>query len=432
MNILYVSQYFPPEGCAPAARVHDLACQWGSSGHSVRVLTGFPNHPDGVLHPAYRRKWLRGFARERNGSMEVYRTWLFPAPNRGLWGRSANYVSFGLSASVVGPMIVPNGGIVIGTSPQLLVGAAGLFISASRKVPFVFEVRDLWPESLVAVGQTTPDSFLYSFLRRLAHLLYTRADHIVVDGKWKRAALIDLGIPPAKIDVIPNGVSDEFCLEPEAETTRQIRREIRCENNWTDRFVVMYSGTVGMAHGLETILLAADRLRNHREIIFVIVGDGAERKNFIDRIRDLQLPNVVYLGKQPRERIPAFLASADACLVPLKRSPAFRTAIPSKMFEGMGAGKPVLLAVEGEAEELLTEARAGIALRPESAEDMAAAVVKLWQLPELCRELGTNGRRAVMSNFSRNKQAATYIDILANVMHFHKGKKMRPRYATAD
>jgi colanic acid biosynthesis glycosyl transferase WcaI len=432
MNILYVSQYFPPEGCAPAARVHDLACQWSRLGHSVRVLTGFPNHPDGVLHPAYRQRWLRGFNRESDASVDVYRSWLFPAPNRGVWGRSANYGSFCLSASLVGPMIVQNGGIVIATSPQLLVGAAGLFISASRKVPFVFEVRDLWPESLVAVGQTTPNSFLYSFLKRLANMLYARADHIVVDGKWKRAALVDLGISPSKIDVIPNGVSDKFCLDPEAVSTRQIRQKIRCENNWTDQFVVMYSGTIGMAHGLETILLAADRLRNRCEIVFVILGDGAERESFIGRIRDMQLPNVVYLGKQPRERIPAFLASADACLVPLKRSTAFRTAIPSKMFEGMGAGKPVLLAVEGEAEELLIEARAGIALRPESPEDIAAAVLKLWQDPELCQDFGTNGRRAVINNFSRNKQAATYLDVLAKVLHDHKRRKTHPRYAIVD
>lgn len=437
MNILYISQYFPPEACAPAARVDDFAREWARAGHHIRVLTGFPNHPEGVLHYGYRRQWRKGFSREEREGVKVYRTWLYPAPNRGLWGRAANYCSFAVSAALVGPWIAPRGGVVIATSPQLLVGGAGYMVARARRLPFVFEVRDLWPQSIEAVGAAPTSSLLYRSLQRLADFLYLHADQIVVDGEWKRGTLIAAGVRPEKIAVVRNGVGDDFCLDPESLVGQALREHTRRELRMTDRFVVAYVGTLGMAHGLETVLLAAERLRDWHDVVFLLIGEGAEREQLVQRSRELRLTNVYYLGKQPREKVPAYLAAADVCVVPLRRREIFKTAIPSKMFEAMAAAKPVILGVEGEAKEILLDARAGIAVPPDDSDALVKAILRLLERPELARALGANGRRAVREKYSRQQQATAYLELLAGLVNTPRrhpvSERLRPpEPASAD
>jgi glycosyltransferase involved in cell wall biosynthesis len=415
LEILYISQYFTPECCAPAARVDDLTREWARLGHRVRVLTGFPNHPEGVLHPDYRRHWRRGLYKERHGDVEVYRTWLYPAPNRGVWGRAANYASFALSATVVGPWITPRKSVVIATSPQLLVGVAGYLVARARRLPFVFEVRDLWPQSIDAVGATGQRSLLYRTLDGVANFLYRRADRIVLDGEWKRRELVAQGVPAEKTAVIRNGVAEDFALDPESEAAREVRRKVRREQSWDGKFVVVYVGTLGMAHGLETVLHAANRLRECPQVAFVLIGEGAERDRLTRQAHELSLENVTFLRKHPREMIPAFLTAADACLVPLRRKEVFKTAIPSKMFEAMAAAKPIMLGVEGEAREILCEAQAGVAFPPEDSHALAEAIHALRNQPELCRNLGKNGRRAVLEKYSRRSQAKAYLRLLSDL-----------------
>jgi glycosyltransferase involved in cell wall biosynthesis len=415
LNILYVSQYFPPECCAPAVRVDELTRAWAAAGLRASVLTGFPNHPDGVLDPAYRRRWLRGWAWEERNDVRVFRTWLYPAANRGLWKRAANYASFALSASLTGPWVARSPGIVIGTSPQLLVGAAAFVIARLRRLPFVFEVRDLWPESLKAVGQAEPASRLYQGIASLAAFLYRNADGIVVDGEWKRRALGDAGVPGEKISVIRNGVSRDFLPDPGSAEAKYARFRLRTELGIQGCFVVLYAGTLGMAHRLETVTEAADRLRERRDIKFVVAGDGAERSRLESLVRERCLGNVLYVGRQSHERMPDFLAAADACLVPLRRSDVFKTAIPSKMFEAMAAAKPVILGVEGESREILLEAQAGIPIAPEDPEALANSILHLQQAPGRARMLGLNGRRAVLEKYAREQQAAAYLELLREI-----------------
>lgn len=415
MQILYVSQYFPPEVCVPATRVDEFTREWAARGHEVRVLTGFPNHPEGVLHAEYRRAWRRGFAREDRQGVRVYRTWLFPAANRGLWGRLANYTSFALSAAVTGPWVARCHSVVIATSPQLLVGAAGYIIARSRGLPFVFEFRDLWPQSIDAVGSAGKGSFLYRALERLASYLYGHADCIVVDGERKRELLIDLGVRK-RIEVIRNGVTEDFCPDPESREARQDRERIRRQLGLTNEFVLLYAGTLGMAHGLDTVLQAAASLREHKDLVFLVIGEGAEREQFSRQAAELQLANVQYLGKKPRAEIPGFLAAADACLVPLRRKEVFKTAIPSKMFEAMAAARPVILGVEGEAKDILLGARAGVAIPPEDPSALRQAVLGLRANTLLCRELGKNGRHTVLEKYCRRNQAAAYLRLLSETV----------------
>ena len=366
--------------------------------------------------PEYRKLWKHGFVREEREGVKVYRTWLYPSANRRLWGRGANFASFALSAAVAGSCVAPRKGVVIATSPQILVGVSGWVVGSLRSLPWVFEVRDLWPESLVGVGQTTAGSLLYRSVGRVANFLYRRATHIVVDGEWKRRHLIQQGVEERRISVMRNAIEEDFCLDPHSDRGQQARQELRQELGLRDEFVLLYAGTLGMAHGLETVLLAAERLRDRDEVVFLLIGEGAEREQLLERSRELRLTNVRFLGKQPREKVPAYLAAADACVVPLRRSEVFKTAIPSKMFEAMAAAKPVILGVEGEAKEILLDARAGIAVPPDDSEALAKAILKLRQHPELGRALGANGRRAVREKYSRRQQARAYLELLAGLV----------------
>jgi colanic acid biosynthesis glycosyl transferase WcaI len=417
MRILYVCQYFPPEVCAPAVRAIELSREWVRAGHEVTVLTGFPNHPEGVIHREYLPAWRKGFIREDHDGVRVYRTWLYPAANQGVWLRSANYLSFALSATLVGPWISPAPDIVMATSPQLLVGAAGYVIARWLGVPFLFEVRDLWPESLEAVGAASRQSLLYRSLHRLARSLYLAADRTILDGEWKQRALVSAGIPDSKLVVIRNGVAADSFPEPESKTARQLRQDFRWRFNLAGKFVVTYCGTFGMAQGLEVLLDAADRLQSSGEIVFLIAGEGSERGRIERNIAERNLTNVLDLGKQLRENVPALLSMSDACVIPLRPKTVFNTAIPSKLFEAMAAAKPIILAVDGETKELMLEARAGIAVSPGSATSMAEAVLLLQSNPDLARRLGMNGRRAAESKYTRRQQAVAYLDVFAEIEH---------------
>jgi glycosyltransferase involved in cell wall biosynthesis len=312
--------------------------------------------------------------------------------------------------------------VVIATSPQILVGLAGWVVGTLRSLPWVFEVRDLWPESLVGVGQTTAGSLLYRSVGQVANFLYRRATHIVVDGEWKRRHLIQQGLEARRISVMRNAVEEDYCLDPLSHRGRQARQELRQELGLRDQFVLLYAGTLGMAHGLETVLLAAERLRDRGEVVFLLMGEGAEREQLLERSRELRLTNVHFLGKQPRERVPVYLAAADACVVPLRRSEVFKTAIPSKMLEAMAAAKPVILGVEGEAKEILLGAQAGIAVPPDDSGALAEAILRLCQHPELGRTLGANGRRAVREKYSRPQQAKAYLELLAGLVSVPQGR----------
>ncbi len=415
-NILFVSQYFVPEVCAPAVRTADLAREWVRAGSNVTILTGFPNHPEGVLHPEFRRQWRRGLAHDRHDGARVIRTWLYPAANRGWYGRAANYASFALSSAVAGPFIASKDSVVIGSSPQLLVGLAAYIIAAARRAPFIFDVRDLWPESMIAVGAASDEQgAAYRALEKLARFLYRKADRITVDGEWKKRALVSYGVPEEKIATIINGVADDFFPDPASAGAQQARAKLRQELGLSQRFVALYCGTLGMAHGLETILLAADRLRNRRDIVFVLMGEGADREKLIARSQELRLPNLMLLGKQPRSKVAAYLSAADACVVPLRRSETFKTAIPSKMFEAMAAGKPVVLGVEGEARELLLKANGGLAFTPEDAGELTSNILTLAGEPGLAAELGASGRKAIVEQYSRRRQALTFLKLVQEV-----------------
>ena len=411
MKILYISQYFPPEMGAPAARAAELACHWVNAGHEVTVLTGFPNHPTGQVPAAYRRRMRRLIFRETVNGVRVVRTWLLPLPNRKPYERMLNYGSFFLSASLAGLFLEPPD-VVIATSPQLLVGLAGWWVARWKRLPFVLEVRDLWPESLEAVGVGDGKSLLNRFLAKVAAFLYRESQRIVVVTPAFREHLLNrLGVSREKISIVENGVeTDRF--HPDA-VDAGLRRKLGAGG----RFVVSYVGTIGMAHGLGTLLDAAAQLQVVApQVLLMVVGEGAEKERIMSLAQSGGLANIRFVEQQPRERIPAYICAADACLVMLKKDDVFKTVIPTKLLEFMSCGRPVILGVDGQAREVVETSAAGIFVEPEDSGSLAEAIMRLATDPGLCGTLGRNGRSYAVAHFSRRKTAQIYIDVLERML----------------
>jgi colanic acid biosynthesis glycosyl transferase WcaI len=413
VKILYISQYFPPEMGAPAARADELARYWASAGHVVSVLTGFPNHPTGVVPTEWRSRLRHLAFHEKVGAVDVYRTWLWPLPNRKAHERMRNYSSFCVSAALRG-MSIPRPDVIIATSPQLLVGLAGWWLAFIRRIPFVFEVRDLWPESLAAVGAGDENSLLHRCLSAIANFLYRNADHIVVVTPAFKDHLIEhRQVPAKKISVVENGVEIDLFSPSPAAANQALRRDLGVDG----KFLVCYVGTMGMAHGLETLLDAAAQLQSQNAgIQFVLIGEGAEKARIQVLAESRGLANVRFLDQQPREKIPAFISASDACLVLLKKTEVFKTVIPTKMLEFMSCSRPVILGVDGQARKIVEEAAAGIVIEPGDAAALGKAILQLAGDPELCHRLGTQGREYIVQRCSRSRTAVDYIRVLHGLL----------------
>jgi colanic acid biosynthesis glycosyl transferase WcaI len=396
---------------APAARAAELSRYWARGGHEVTVLTAFPNHPTGVVPLEYRSKFWRMIGSENSEGVKVVRTWLLPFPNRKPYERMLNYSSFCLSAGTTG-LFLRRPDVIIASSPQLLVGLSGWWIARHKSVPFIFEVRDLWPESLAAVGMGSEASLLHRSLGKIADFLYRHADHVVVVTPAFQEYLAEhRHLPPEKLSVIANGVEIEL-FSPQNRNP-DVRKELEADG----KFIVSYIGTMGMAHGLETLVEAAAQLQSvAREVLFLVVGEGADKHRIIDLVRLRQLRNVHFLGQQAREKIPAYICASDACLVLLKKSDIFKTVLPTKMLEFMSCACPVILGVDGQAREIVEKAQAGIFIEPGNAADLARAVITLLSNSPLRESFGRNGRRYVVQNYSRQQTAHAYIELLKNVV----------------
>jgi glycosyltransferase involved in cell wall biosynthesis len=327
-----------------------------------------------------------------------------------------NYASFCVSAALRG-LALPRPDVIIASSPQLLVGLAGWWISFARRIPFVFEVRDLWPESLTAVGVGDESSLLHHTLGAIASFLYQRADKIVVvTPAFKEHLMRHWHVPEEKIDVVENGVEADLFSPALPAANHALRRELGAPGNWDDNFLVCYIGTMGMAHGLETLLDAADQLqRQHSSAQFLLVGEGAEKERIKALAQSRGLANLRFLDQQPREKIPAFISASDACLVLLKKTDIFKTVIPTKMLEFMSCARPVILGVDGQARQIIEDAGAGLVIEPENAAALVHAIGQLSADSDLGTALGQKGRDYILQNFSRRRTAEKYIGVLTRL-----------------
>jgi glycosyltransferase involved in cell wall biosynthesis len=392
---------------APSARTFEHARQWARLGNQVTVITGFPNHPTGIIRPEYRGSILK---RESIEGIDLLRTWVYVTPNKGFTRRILNFLSFFASSLFFGTFMTKRPDVVIGTSPQFLCAVAAYLLSCLKRAPFVFEVRDIWPESAVELGALRNPT-LIRVLEAIELFLYRRAALIVPVARSTRDYLIEKGISPEKICVIPNGIDASY-LSDGYVSASNIRSELGLEG----KFVVSYIGTHGMSHALEVVLEAGRRMSDEDDVRFLLVGEGAE-KSRLKRIADqMGLRNLTFIDQQSRARLMDFYEAINVGLVPLRRLPIFTRVLPSKLFELMGAGRPIICSVEGEAAALVRAANAGICIEPENADALVAAVRQLRDDRELAKRLGSAGREFVEHNYLRSVLAEEYLAALDRVV----------------
>ena len=407
MNILFLSHYFPPEVNAPASRTYEHCREWVKQGHNVTVITCFPNHPNGIIYQGYKNKLVE---KEVVDGINVIRVWSYLAANEGFAQRIINYVSFMLMAILFCfKSIKPD--VVTSTSPQFFCGLAGFFVSRLRGAKWIFEVRDLWPESIVAVG-AMKKGMAIRFLYWLELFCYRRADAIVSVTDSFKDYIVGRGIPGEKIHIIKNGVSLEVYDIADTDEVKEKVAKFESDYGLGGKFVAAYVGTHGMAHSLETILEAAVISKDNKDVIYLLVGDGAERERLVS-LRDqygLQ-DNVVMVKQLPKSMMPIVWRVADVSLVHLRNSPTFKTVIPSKIFESLAMKKPVLLGVEGESAELLSKSGGGVCFKPEAADQLAEIVCRLAGQPAEVAELGIAGRQFVLTNYNRVALAHDYLEL---------------------
>ncbi|HKX29317.1 MAG TPA: glycosyltransferase family 4 protein [Blastocatellia bacterium] len=407
MRITFLCQYFPPEMGAPSARTFEHARHWASLGHQVTVITGFPNHPTGTIRPEYRGQFVK---REQIEQIHLLRTWVYCAANKAFFRRILNFLSFFCSSLLLGSVMTGRPDVVVGTSPQFFCAVAAYLLSLVKRAPYVFEVRDIWPQSAIELG-VLKHPLLIKILEALELHLYRRAALIIVVAESTRRYLIGKGLSGDKIKLVPNGIDAKF-LAAAGPSPALIREGFGLR----DRFIVSYIGTHGMSHALDVVLHAAKKLQSEPAVHFLFVGEGAEKERLKRLSLELQLNNSTFVDQQPRDRILAFYRASDVSLVPLKRLPIFRKVLPSKLFELMGIGCPVICSVEGEAAELVTRAEAGLCIEPENAEVLVGAIKRLQADKRLRERLSFNGQQFAKAHYLRSKLAEEYLDALVSVV----------------
>ena len=404
MRILVLSHYFPPEVNAPANRTHEHAKTWVRDGHEVTVLTNVPNHPKGVVFADHRNalfqeSWVDG--------IRVLRSWTYVTPNEGFAKRTLNYLTFACAAIFLS-FRSGEQDVVLATSPQFFCGMAGAIVARLKRIPFVLEVRDLWPESIVQLGQLSNRRLVW-VLEKLETWLYREAQGIVAVTEAFADHIQLHGIPRDRIAIIYNGIDiDRFRPIP---ADKQLLRRAGVEGE----FVVAYIGTLGIAHGLDTALEAAESFRD-QSVAFLFVGDGADRARLV-RERDRRgLSNVTFVGLRPREEIPYWIASVDCLLVMLRDLRVFETVIPSKIFEFLAQERPVVLAAKGEIRRLVLQANAGLVVDPESPEQLVRAIRAVSADPQGARERAAAGREWVQRRFRRDQLARALVRFVQDVV----------------
>jgi glycosyltransferase involved in cell wall biosynthesis len=414
MHILFLTDNFPPEVNAPASRTFEHCREWVAAGHQVTVVTCAPNFPKGAVFDGYKNRLWQSEIVE---GVRVIRVWSYIARNEGFGRRVLDYISYMLTGAVAG-LFVRKVDVVVGTSPQFFTAVAAYCVGSLKRTPWVFELRDLWPESIRAVGAMNHSPAL-DLLERLELFLYRRSSAVISVTHSFKTNLVHRGVSPDKIHVVTNGV-DASRFAP-ASKDKALVAQLGLEG----KFVAGYIGTHGMAHALETVLDAARAFKNAEDgvnVRFLMLGDGAVRRALQDKAIAEGLDNVIFLETVPKQDVPRYWSLLDASIIHLRKSELFTTVIPSKLFECMGMGVPVLHGVDGESADIVREADIGIAFEPENAQALVSAIRRLQGDPNLAARLRANGPRAALG-YDRKALALRMLDVLTKLA---VGTEQRP------
>jgi glycosyltransferase involved in cell wall biosynthesis len=401
MHILFLTDNFPPEANAPALRTYENSLEWVRLGHQVTVITCAPNFPQGRVFWGYENKiWQTEFI---NG-IKVIRVWTYITANEGIVKRSLDYVSF-MFSSFFASFFVKNIDVVIGTSPQFFTVLSAYLTSLVKRRPWVFELRDLWPESIKAVG-ALKNKRIIQVLEKVELFLYRKSNKVIAVTKSFKENLIARGVDANKISVITNGVNinNIFPLEKDPCLLEKF--------NLSKKFVIGYIGTHGMAHALSTVIEAAQKIQSSplmNTVTFLFIGDGAEKKQLIESVNTKNLQNVIFIDSVPKHEIQRFWSLLDVSVIHLKKTSLFKTVIPSKLFESMGMGLPVLHGVEGESAEIVKKFDMGMTFEPESIDDLCTKISLLINSPETLIKFKDNSLKA-SRYFEREKLAREMVE----------------------
>lgn len=403
MRVLFITDNFPPEVNAPATRTYEHCRRWVQQGAEVTVLTCFPNFPHGKVFPGYRNKL---YQRERVDGIEVVRLWSYMSANKGFIKRIIDYLSFALTSFLFG--LFCKADVIVATSPQFFTTWSACALSFLKRTPWIFELRDLWPESIVTVG-AMQESWMLRFLEKVELFLYRRASLVVALTPAFKRNLMARGIPEDKVAVVPNGANLEF-FQPKLKDSKLIN-DLGLEG----KFVVGYIGTHGMAHSLEFIISALDKIEDD-SVHFLFIGDGARKNEVVEQASLKKLKNVTFLDPVSKDEVPRYLSLVDASLVPLKRCETFKTVIPSKIFESASMSKPILLGVDGQAREIVDRYGSGIYFDPENEPSFIRATKEIFSNKSLYKKM-QDGCIDLANSYDRKKLADEMLYLLADMSY---------------
>lgn len=390
MRILMLTQYFPPETGAAQVRLFEVAKAIRNQGHDIEVVTAFPNYPNGIIPPEYRGKF---YMKDSIENIPVYRTWIYPVQRGKFWKRLLNYFSFVFSA-FFGVLKAGKADYIFVESPPLFIGFTMMFAKWVKGAKLILNVSDLWPESAVSLGLVT-NKTLISWAERLERRMYKTAWRISTQTEGIIQSLKDRGIPPEKIVFLPNGVDPDLFAPIKPDEKLQEKLKLK------GKFVILYAGTMGYAHGLEVALQAAQHLqKEHPEIAFLFVGDGSEKPRLMEMAREMNLSNVRWVDFQPITEMQRFYSLAAISLSTLRRYKLSEGVRPSKVFPGLASTKPLIYVGEGEGAKIVEESKGGVIIPPEEPLLLAQTILELQQDPALRQTLGEQGRDFVIKHYS--------------------------------
>lgn len=406
MHILFLTDNFPPEGNAPATRTYEHAREWVKLGHKVTIITGAPNFPEGKVFEGYSNSW---YSKSTLDGIEVRRVKTYITANEGFAKRVLDFISFMVTSFFAG-LFVKKPDVIIGTSPQFFTAISAWALSAVRFKPFVFELRDIWPASITAVG-AMGRSLPIRLLEKIEMFLYRRADKIISVTHSFKKELIERGVDGEKIDVVLNGV-DLSKYEPSSKKDKSFSEQY----NLADKFVVGYVGTHGLAHSLDKIVEAAELLVDLKSVRILFAGGGAAKADVEKLVEEKGLSNVVLIPRQKKELMPKLWSLCDISLISLKDTELFKTVIPSKIFESMGMGLPmVMTSPVGEATDILEISHSGVIVKPESPKEIARVIRELYKDRPKLDKLAENSSTAA-KEYDRKQQAELMLNKIKGLL----------------
>lgn len=405
LRILVIHQYYLDKNEGGGSRFNEMCRYWAEDGFDITVIAGTVHYSTGLKDSKYKGKWN---VLEKDGDVKVIRCFVSGVYNKNFLGRALAYFSFLLSSIWAGLFHVGKVDLIVATSPPLTVGLTALLLSFLKRVPFLFEVRDLWPDSAIQSG-ILKNKLLIKFSYWLENISYSKAKKIVVLTPAFEKYLLKKGVVAEKIAFIPNAADLDLFKPGDKDNW------VQKQYNLNNKFVVLYTGAHGKANALTQLVETANLLKEYKDIVFMLVGDGMEKPKLKELAKSYGLNNVIFVDTQPKDRIVDFINASDICTAVLKRLDVFKTVYPNKIFDYMACGKPIIIGIDGVARELIEKVQCGMFADPENPERIKDAVLFFYNNRKLCKLYGNQGRKFVEEQMNRRIMAKKYEELLKDV-----------------